>query len=131
MDSQLLAHAPVVLNLSLRDLAPGLLLEAQNVVDDVDHCLRAQTSPHLAEQESGSRDFVTGTLVDVLSGRVVLDPRRTVIFSPFGLGVLDLAVGWQVYQTAGLQGNLLDVPEFFGASGHQDAGRRQVSDKER
>ena len=29
-----------------------------NIVDDVEHCLKADTSPHLAEQLTGNRDFL-------------------------------------------------------------------------
>ncbi|MFJ9799071.1 2,3-diaminopropionate biosynthesis protein SbnB [Streptomyces sp. NPDC101145] len=104
----------VILNVSLRDLAPGLLLTAQNVVDDIEHCLKADTSPHLAEQLTGDRSFITGTLADVLLGRCAPDPGRAVVFSPFGLGVLDLAVGHHLYQRAGEAGRLLPVPGFFG-----------------
>ncbi len=49
------AHNPLVLHVSLRDLAPEILLESTNIVDDVEHCLKADTSPHLAEQLTGSR----------------------------------------------------------------------------
>ncbi|MFI1400460.1 2,3-diaminopropionate biosynthesis protein SbnB [Streptomyces sp. NPDC020681] len=104
----------LVLNISLRDLAPQLLLTANNVLDDLDHCLKANTSPHLAEQLTGSRDFVTGTLAGVLRGEVPLDAQRPTVFSPFGLGVLDLAVGHHVYRTAASSGRLLTVPGFFG-----------------
>ncbi|MEV6948654.1 2,3-diaminopropionate biosynthesis protein SbnB [Streptomyces sp. NPDC051172] len=114
-------HAPhtlrpgqLVLNISLRDLAPELLLGANNVVDDIDHCLKAGTSPHLAEQLTRSRDFVTGTLADVLLGEVHLDETRPTVFSPFGLGVLDLAVGHHVYRAALERGRHLPVPDFFG-----------------
>jgi hypothetical protein len=51
----------LVLNVSLRDLAPGILLDAVNIVDDVEHCLKADTSPHLVEQLTGNRDFLDGT----------------------------------------------------------------------
>ena len=68
-----------------------------NIVDDVEHCLKADTSPHLTEQLTGNRDFLTGTLAEVIDGRVDVPADRLVVFSPFGLGVLDLAVGKHVY----------------------------------
>jgi len=36
-------HNPLVLHISLRDLAPEILLASGNVVDDVEHCLKANT----------------------------------------------------------------------------------------
>ncbi|MFK0263396.1 2,3-diaminopropionate biosynthesis protein SbnB [Streptomyces angustmyceticus] len=104
----------LVLHVSLRDLAPEVILAADNVLDDIDHCLKAQTSPHLAEQRSGSRDFVNGTLAGVLNGEVTLSPDRPVVFSPFGLGVLDLAVGAFVLGEARKDGTAIEVPHFFG-----------------
>lgn len=104
----------VVLNISLRDLAPEVVLGAQNVFDDVEHCMKANTSPHLAEQLTGNRDFVTGTLAGVLDEEVRLAADRPVIFSPFGLGVLDLAVGAFVLQQARADGTAVSVPNFFG-----------------
>jgi 2,3-diaminopropionate biosynthesis protein SbnB len=104
----------VLLNISLRDLAPELLLNSDNIVDDVDHCVKAQTSPHLAEQLTGSRDFITGTLGGLLEGNVTLDRGKPVIFSPFGLGILDLAVGLHVLREASRQGSAIDVPDFIG-----------------
>ncbi|HXL89229.1 MAG TPA: 2,3-diaminopropionate biosynthesis protein SbnB [Streptosporangiaceae bacterium] len=103
----------LVLNISLRDLAPELLLRASNVLDDVDHCLRAGTSPHLAEQVSGGRTFVSGTLADVLAGKVEPDPGLPVIFSPFGLGVLDVAVGSLVLAEAKRLGTAQLINDFF------------------
>jgi len=61
-------HNPVVLHVSLRDLAPEIVLASTNIVDDVEHCLKADTSPHLAEQRTGNRDFLAGTLDDVMAG---------------------------------------------------------------
>jgi ornithine cyclodeaminase len=107
------AHNPLVLHVSLRDLAPEILLGAANVVDDVEHCLKAQTSPHLAEQLTGNRDFLTGTLDDVMAGRAALPTDRPVVFSPFGLGVLDLAVGKYVYDRTAASGGLHTVEDFF------------------
>lgn len=107
------AHNPLVLHVSLRDLAPEVLLASANVVDDVEHCLQANTSPHLVEQLSGNRDFLTGTLDDVLAGRVTMPTDRPVIFSPFGLGVLDLAVGKFVYDEIARADQLHVIDDFF------------------
>ncbi|MET7920271.1 2,3-diaminopropionate biosynthesis protein SbnB [Streptomyces avermitilis] len=107
------AHNPLVLHVSLRDLAPEILLASTNIVDDIEHCLKADTSPHLAERLTGSRDFLHGTLDDVLAGRVTVPADRPVVFSPFGLGVLDLAVGKYVYDEVLRRGELHVVDDFF------------------
>ena len=99
-DAALFEHNPLVLHVSLRDLAPEILLRSQNVVDDVEHVMKANTSPHLAEQRTGSRSFVTGTLAEIMLGRRTVDRSRPIIFSPFGMGILDLAVGKWVYDRA-------------------------------
>ncbi|AOS63779.1 2,3-diaminopropionate biosynthesis protein SbnB [Actinoalloteichus hymeniacidonis] len=113
VDPAWFAHNPLVLNVSLRDLSPEVILAAHNVLDDVEHCLKADTSPHLAEQHTGSREFVDGVLADVLRGDLVLERDRPVVFSPFGLGVLDLAVGRFVYEHAVASGQAVAVPDFF------------------
>jgi len=107
------AHHPVVLHVSLRDLAPEIVLASTNIVDDIEHCLKANTSPHLAEQLTGNRDFLHGTLDDVMAGRVTVPAERPVVFSPFGLGVLDLAVGKYVYDEVARSGELHVVDDFF------------------
>jgi N-[(2S)-2-amino-2-carboxyethyl]-L-glutamate dehydrogenase len=104
---------PLVLHVSLRDLAPEVLLASTNIVDDVEHCLKANTSPHLAEQLTGNRDFLHGTLDDVMAGRVTVPVDRPAVFSPFGLGVLDLAVGKHVYDELAGTGELHVVDDFF------------------
>nr|WSY50699.1 2,3-diaminopropionate biosynthesis protein SbnB [Streptomyces sp. NBC_00886] len=106
-------HHPLVLHVSLRDLDPAILLASANFVDDVEHCLKADTSPHLAEQLTGGREFIDGTLDDVLTGRVTVPTDRTVVFSPFGLGVLDLAVGRFVHDEVARRGELRVVDGFF------------------
>jgi 2,3-diaminopropionate biosynthesis protein SbnB len=106
-------HNPLVLHVSLRDLAPEIVLASTNIVDDIEHCLKADTSPHLAEQLTGNRDFVHGTLYDVMSGRVTVPADRPLVFSPFGLGVLDLAVGKYVYDEVLRSGELHVVDGFF------------------
>jgi len=106
-------HNPVVLHVSLRDLAPEILLASTNVVDDIEHCLKANTSPHLAEQLTGNRDFLLGTLDEVMAGRVSIPADRPLVFSPFGLGVLDLAVGKYVYDRVVSSGDLHVIDDFF------------------
>jgi ornithine cyclodeaminase len=106
-------HNPLVLHVSLRDLAPQIILASTNFVDDVEHCLKADTSPHLAEQLTGNRDFLQGTLGDLMAGRAPAPADRPLIFSPFGLGVLDLAVGKSVYDEITRAGDLHVIDDFF------------------
>jgi len=83
-----------ILHVSLRDLKAGAILSNHNIVDDLDHVNRAATSIHLASEQEGHTDFVHSSLGDILLGNANLPERddRKLIFSPFGLGVLDLAV---------------------------------------
>ena len=114
-DERLFAHAPTVIHLSLRDICANVILTSQNIVDDVDHCLKAKTSLHLTQMATGNKNFVSGTLVDVLEKKVKLD-NRTRIFSPFGLGVLDLAVGNFVLSAAIASNAAIALPDFFSNS---------------
>ncbi len=107
------AHNPVVLHVSLRDLAPEIILTSTNILDDIEHCMKANTSPHLAEQLTGNRDFLNGTLDDVMAGRTFVPADRPAVFSPFGLGVLDLAVGKYVHDEVARAGELRVVDDFF------------------
>ena len=115
-DEKLFAHSPTVLHLSLRDICVNVILASQNIVDDVDHCLKARTSLHLAEMATGNREFVAGTLVDVLEKKFKPAHDRPRIFSPFGLGVLDLAVGNFVLETAISAGAAIALTDFFSTS---------------
>lgn len=115
-DEKLLGHCPTVLHLSLRDICVNVILASQNIVDDVDHCLKASTSLHLAEMATGSRSFVSGTLVDVLERKVMPDRTKPRIFSPFGLGVLDLAVGSFVLKSTVSSKSAIALHDFFSNS---------------
>ena len=90
-----------ILHVSLRDLEPTVIVSNHNIVDDLDHVNRAATSIHLASEQAGHTDFVHSSLGDILLGNTHLPERdgRKVIFSPFGLGVLDLAVADLVVKT--------------------------------
>ena len=112
-DATVFEHNPLVLHISLRDLAPEILLKSQNVVDDVDHVMKANTSPHLAEQQCGNRDFVTGTLAEIMLGRKWVNRNSPIIFSPFGMGILDVAVGKWVYDQAAAAGRDQRLSDFF------------------
>ncbi len=109
-----------ILHVSLRDLAPEIILDQPrvlNVVDDFDHVCRAQTSIHLASA-SGDDDhsFVHSSLGDLLLGRSTLPTdlaSRIAIFSPFGLGILDLAVAGMVLDAARTDGRGTVIPSFL------------------
>lgn len=114
-DLSMCRPASTILHISLRDLVADVVLKTDNVVDDIDHAVRANTSLHLAEQKVGHRDFVRATLAEVLNGS---QPARRsaddiVVFSPFGLGVLDLAVAQLVMQQAVTRGLGSRVERFF------------------
>lgn len=112
-DASWFAHNPLVLHISLRDLSPEILIQSNNIVDDVDHVLSANTSPHLTEQQVGHRKFINGTLAGYIQNTYPLDSSKPSIFSPMGMGILDLALGKFIYDTLRERNNLTEVEDFF------------------
>ena len=116
-DLSVCAPGATILHVSLRDLSPAAILDSDNVVDDVDHVCRERTSIHLAAEQRGAVDFVRCTLGDVLLGRQpAREGSRRLVFSPFGLGVLDLGVAALVLRGAEEQGLGTTMPSFWPRS---------------
>ena len=118
----------IILHISLRDLSPEIILAADNIVDDIDHASRAQTSIHLAELATGNRDFIRTTLGDILNGVAPpkQDDSKLTIFSPFGLGILDLALGQLAYKLA-IEQNLGETIESFLPASWLERSESRVS----
>lgn len=108
----------LVLHLSLRDIRPDALLDNVNVVDDVDHVCREATSVDLAARLAGHRDFIESSLGEILagSGRYRRDPQRVTVFSPFGLGILDIALADFVRLEARSRGLGTHLDDFLPAT---------------
>jgi ornithine cyclodeaminase len=108
----------VLLHVSLRDLTPRAVLEADNVVDDADHVCRARTSVHLAEEACGTRSFIRCSIGEILEGTAPrpVRPHAVTIFSPFGLGILDLAVAAVARDLAAERGLGTIIPSFLPES---------------
>ena len=103
----------LIINISLRDISAESILHAQNIVDDREHCLQAGTSLHLAAGLADPNDFIQGTIAEVLQGSVQPDLEKATILSPFGLGILDLNLAFEVYRIAKSENLVTPVPEFF------------------
>lgn len=107
----------VILHVSLRDLTPEIILSFDNIVDDEDHVCQANTSVHLCERLTGNRQFIRCSLGDLLLNRAPArkDADTPIVFSPFGLGVLDLAVARFVVEKAVRSGTASTISDFFPA----------------
>ncbi len=116
-DTDLFRGDAIILHLSLRDLGVGIIKNSINVVDDLDHVNREHTSIHLASQETGATNFVTTSLGELLLGvKQAPESGKPVIFSPFGLGVLDIQLARFVYEEAAKEGMGTVVKDFIPSS---------------
>lgn len=104
----------VVLHLSLRDLSPEIILSAVNIVDDIDHIRHANTSVHLAEQKVGHYNFIQCSIGQILNKSIFPQWREEDIriFSPFGLGILDITLA-KLVQNIALEKGLGDTIDSF------------------
>jgi 2,3-diaminopropionate biosynthesis protein SbnB len=130
LDLERAPEGALVLHVSLRDLHPATILASQNVVDDADHVCRERTSLHLTEQQIGDRRFIDASIGQLLRGIAEFrrDPARRLVFSPFGLGALDIALAEFVRATAEERGFGVRVDDFLGGTG-EPAGAA-LTDKE-
>lgn len=122
-DLSALAPHSTVLHISLRDLAPEVILACDNVVDDPDHVSRERTSIHLAEQMAGTREFIRSTIGAIVAeaAQPRPDAEGISVFSPFGLGILDIAVAEFVYKRAVEEGLGTRIESFLPSAWHQRA----------
>jgi ornithine cyclodeaminase/alanine dehydrogenase-like protein (mu-crystallin family) len=111
-------RAVTVLLISLRDLAPEVILDAVNIVDDAEHVCSERTSIHLAAQAVGHTQFIHSTIPDLLLDRAKpLPAGAPVVVSPFGLSILDLALARFVLTRArSIDNDCVFVPDFVGTS---------------
>lgn len=90
-----------ILHVSLRDLSPNVIRNSINIVDDREHVNRENTSINLTFKEDGNMSFIAAELGEfLLEKRELADPKTPIIFSPFGLGVLDIKLAQFVYNQA-------------------------------
>lgn len=117
-DPTIFSHNPIILNISLRDLSPQIILAANNIVDNIEHVLKENTSLHLAQQVYGHSNFITTTLPEILATNKFYLSEKTTIFSPFGMGILDISLGQYIYQCAVKTGKATPIKNFFFETGH-------------
>lgn len=116
-DPALTRPGVTVLHLSLRDITAPTMAACDHVVDDPTYAAREGTSLELAMREEGLAPEVVRPIGALLSGDAPpRDPGRSVIYSPFGLGSLDVALAQFVLERSRARGLVIEVPDFFGPS---------------
>lgn len=114
-DYSIFKKGSTVLHTSLRDFTAEVILNSVNVVDDIDHVSRAQTSIHLAQQMNGQHNFIRASLPQILLGEVKgrENDEEVIISSPFGLGILDIAVSDLIYKIVSTEQKGTVIPSFL------------------
>lgn len=112
------ANGSTILHISLRDIATNIILDSINVVDDIAHVNRESTSIHLTSQEVHNTDFIFGTIGEISLGKKRKPlTDRPLIYSPFGLGILDIKLGQFLYERALQEKRGSFVKNFFLSPG--------------
>lgn len=114
-DYRCFEHNPTVLHVSLRDLDVSIIKNAINYVDSSEHILAANTSLHLTYQEAGHDNFIHGTIGQLLSDRTMVPTPsdKPIIFSPMGMGILDLIITNFLFYAARKENLGCYVDDFF------------------
>lgn len=112
-DEGLFVKDVLILHISLRDLGPRIIWGAENVVDDPVQALSAHTSLHRAAIEDPGRHIHLATIADLFADQWRPTGRRPVVVSPFGLGVLDIALAQFVLGRASATGMVDQIVDFF------------------
>jgi N-[(2S)-2-amino-2-carboxyethyl]-L-glutamate dehydrogenase len=104
-DSEIGSHQ-TILHISLRDIVPKHLNSVRNIVDDVHHAVKANTSLHLLEQEAGRIPRIED-FGNLLTGKT--QKREATVVAAFGMGILDIAVANLIMDIAGSTNELLEI----------------------
>lgn len=88
-------------------------IKYNNIVDNINHIMTANTSPYLTKQKFSNTTFINCTIGELVAGQYKLSclAKPTVIF-PMGLGVLDIAVAYYVYTEAKLRNLAIKIDNF-------------------
>lgn len=94
-------------------MAPEILLASNNVVDDIEHVLNANTAPHLAYKISGNKNFINCNAYELINGYKNFDSNKLTIFAPMGMGILDLMLANYIYEMSQTQNLDIEIKNFF------------------
>lgn len=102
-----------ILGISLRDFTPEFIMSCSNIVDSIEHVNRENTSINMAYMKYNTLNFIKGEIGEIyMRGTYFRDEESPILFSPFGLGVLDISLGNYVKEIAIEEGNYCEVLDF-------------------
>lgn len=108
----------LILHISLRDFSSEIMKNCINVTDNIKHAIREGTSLGNAYNKYGKEKMQIYRLHEILHNeeikKIIGKKTKPIIFSPFGLGVLDIAMAQYVYDSAKLSGLGQEIHNFFG-----------------